>query len=123
MIGILVPISFFFFLAAIILVPRYFKSQERQQMQQTIRSAIERGQQLPPEMIDAMTRDVRTPPSPGRDLRAAIVWLAIAIGLAGFGWAIQYYSDWDTPFLAIAALPAAIGVAFLLLAIVNRSKK
>jgi hypothetical protein len=121
---VIVPFVFFSFLAAVIIVPRYFKSRERQQMQQTIRAAIERGQPLPPEMIDAMTRDVRPAPSAGRDLRIGVVWLAIAGGLIGFGAAMSYFAEEAAyPFLGMAAVPAAIGLAFVVLSIFNRGKK
>jgi hypothetical protein len=119
------PLIFFGFLAAVIIVPRYFKSRERQQMQETIRAAIERGQPLPPEVLDAMTRDVRPAPSAGRDLRIGVVWLAIAAGLAGFGAAIGQLTDDDVlwPFVGMAAVPGAIGLAFVVLALFNKGKK
>ena len=121
--GILVPIAFFAFLAAVIIIPRYLKSRERQTTQDTIRAAIDKGQPLPPEVLEAMTRDVRPAPSSGRDMRVGIVWLAIAAGVAGFGAAIGYYSDEALPpFLGIAAIPAAIGIAFVALSFFNKQR-
>jgi hypothetical protein len=92
-------------------------------MQDTIRAAIDRGEPLPADVLDAMTRDMRPSPSAVRDARVGVIWLAVAIGISGFGFAIRYYADEALPpFLAIAAIPAAVGVAFLLLSLFNRSK-
>jgi hypothetical protein len=121
----LASVAFFAFLAAIILVPRFYKSRERQQMQETIRAAIERGQPLPPEMIDAMTRDVRSAPSSGRDFRAGVIWLGVAVGLAVFGYVIGFEpdaADARYPLMGMAAFPGFIGLAFLLVALFNRGK-
>ena len=58
---ILIPLSFFAMIAAIVIAPRYFKSQERQKMAETLRVAIEKGQPLPTEVIEAMSSNVRSP--------------------------------------------------------------
>jgi hypothetical protein len=123
---ILVPLIFFGFLAAVIIVPRVMKSKERQAMQQTIRAAIESGQPLPPEVLDAMTRNVRTEPSAARDFRSGIVWLFIGIGLAAFGYLLGFEPGADDaryPLLGIAAIPACIGLAFLAMSMFGRGKK
>jgi hypothetical protein len=124
--GILVPIAFFAMIAAIVVVPRYFKSQERQKMADTIRVAIERGQPLPPEVVDAMTSDVKAkglPPSPQRDLRTGVIWLFVAGGLAAFGVLVGMEEpDATYPLLAFAAFPAFIGAAFVVLGLLNKSK-
>lgn len=119
----LVPIFFILFLAAIIVVPRILKSRERQEMQKTIRAAIERGQPLPSEMIDAMTRDAQTPHNSARDLRAGVFWLAIGAGLALCGAALNYYAE-EAMYgvLAGAAIPTTVGVAFILLYVFSRRK-
>ena len=54
-------------IASLFIVPRYFKSVERQKMADTLRAAIEKGQPLPTEVIEAMSSNVRSPglpPSP-----------------------------------------------------------
>lgn len=120
---ILVPISFFAALAAVIVIPRYFKSKEREQMQSTIRAAIERGQPLPPELIEVMTRNVRPRPSSSSDLRAAIVWLAWGLGIAGFFVAGSYeWANEMLPLAYIGAIPIFIGAAYLIMALLNAKK-
>jgi hypothetical protein len=118
---ILIPISFFVCLAAIFIVPRYFKSKEREALQATVRSAIERGQNLSPESIDAITRDLQVAapaPSAVRDLRAAVVWIAIAIGIGVFGYVVEE-GDYLDGFLAFAAIPGLVGLAYLAMAGIN----
>jgi Na+/proline symporter len=106
--------------ASIFIVPRYFKSRERQKLQDTIRLAIEKGQELPPDLLEAMTRDIRPASSRTRDIRTGIIWMFIAAGIAGFGLAIGYYSDEAIPpFLGIAAIPGAIGLAYVVLSFFN----
>lgn len=123
--GILVPISLFAMIAAIVLVPRYLKSQERMKLQETLRLAIEKGQPLPPEVISSISADEpRRLPSAERDMRRGIVWLAVAVGLAAFGVAVGYEEpDATYPILGIAAFPAFIGLAFVAIAFITRSRK
>ncbi|MCR5880276.1 DUF6249 domain-containing protein [Phenylobacterium sp. J367] len=123
---ILIPLGFFAMIAAIVVVPRYFKSMERQKMAETIRAAIENGQSLPTEVVDAMTSDIRPKgmsPSPQRDLRTGIVWLFVAGGLAAFGLLIGMEEpDATYPLLAFAAFPGFIGAAFIVLGLLNKPK-
>ena len=76
---ILIPLAFFAMIAAIVIVPRYLKSIERQKLQDTLRASIEKGAELPPEVIAALTSDVKRQPSPYRDLRSGVIWLRAAI--------------------------------------------
>jgi hypothetical protein len=118
-----IPIFFFGMIAAIVIVPRYFKSLERQKVAETLRVAIEKGQPLPPEIVDAIAKDAKLPPSPARDLRTGIVWLGVALGLAAFGLALGFEEPEATfPMVAIAAFPGFIGLAFIVLGLINRSK-
>ena len=53
-IAVLIPFGFMAMIAAIVIAPRYFRSQERQKMADLMRAAIERGQPVPPEVIEAI---------------------------------------------------------------------
>jgi hypothetical protein len=123
---ILIPLAFFAMIAGLVIVPRYFKSMERQKMAETLRVAIEKGQPLPTEVIDAMSSNVRSPglpPSPQRDLRTGIIWLGIGVGLAAMGGAVSFEeADALYPVLGIAAFPIFIGLAFVALALLNKTK-
>ena len=123
-IGTMVPIFFFVMIAAIVIVPRYFKSIERQKMAETLKAAIEKGQPLPTEVMDAITSGVKAPPSPQRDLRTGIVWLGVGLGLAGMGWALSFEDpDATFPLLGIACFPAFIGLAFITMFFLNRNRQ
>ncbi|WP_309606511.1 DUF6249 domain-containing protein [Phenylobacterium sp.] len=126
-IAVLIPFGFMAMIAAIVIVPRYFRSMERQKMAETLRAAIEKGQPMPTEVIDAMSSNVRTPaapPSPSRDLRTGLVWMGVAVGLAAMGLALSF-EDPDTlyPMIGIAAFPGFIGVAFIIMWAIARERK
>jgi Domain of unknown function (DUF6249) len=125
-IAILIPITFFVMIAALVIVPRYFKSMERQKLADTLRAAIDKGQTLPPDIISAMSADVKTAPvqSPQRDLRTGVIWLGVAVGLAAFGIVLGYYEDADAtvPLIAIATFPGFIGLAFIILSLLNKTR-
>jgi hypothetical protein len=124
-IGASVPIFMFAMIAVIVVVSRYFKAREREALQATLRAAIERGQPLPPEVVDAISRDARPMPSSGRDLRAGIIWVGIAAGIVGFAYALGFSdeaADAFWPMIGIACFPGFIGFAFLVMAALNRGR-
>ena len=78
-------------------------------MADTLRVAIEKGQPLPPEIVDAMSSNVRAtgmPPSPQRDMRTGIIWLGIAAGFVALG-AIAGFEEPDVTYwmLGLAGVP------------------
>ena len=112
-------------ITAIILVPFYLRSQERIRVQETLRAAIENGQAMPTEVIENAARNInlRPQPSSGRDLRTGIIWLGVAIGFAAFGIALGFEEpDAVFPIVACACFPGFIGLAFILLGLINRMK-
>ena len=91
----------------------WFKYRNRQDMQQTIRLALDKGQELNPELIDRLGHPVA---HKDKDLRLSLIWLAIAAGLALCGWAVPDPSgDALRGCLAGAAFPFSIGVAYMLI--------
>jgi hypothetical protein len=118
--GAFVGVAFFATIAAIVLVPRYFKNKERQDIQATVRAAIEKGQEMPTDLVEAISKDRRSAPSPARDIRAGIIWLGVAVGFAAFGYWMGYYADEASfPFYGMAAFPGFIGLALLLMGLVG----
>ena len=116
-------------LTAIIVGPGWLKSREKREMQETLRRAIDKGQDLPAEVIDALTKDVsRNLPSATKDIRRGIIWLAVGIGIAAFGLINDLGGDADwgghvgDGLLGIAAIPATIGLAFIALSFFNKNK-
>ena len=123
-----IPIAFFAMIAAIVIVPSYLKGRERKEMQATLRTAIEKGQPLPPEVIDALSKDNLKPPATAaRDLRVGVILLAVSIGIAVFGYTFNFVDGFEesravAPIIGIAALPGMIGLAFIILSAFNKNK-
>ena len=113
MAGEWVPIVMFAGLTVVVSLFFWFRSRGRGDMQQTIRSAIEQGQELSPEIIDRLGNP--TPPK-DKDLRLALIWLALAAGLALSGFFAPDPSGHAFPgAMAGAAFPLCIGVAYLIM--------
>jgi hypothetical protein len=75
--------------------------------------SIEKGQDLSPEVIDRLGHPR---PHKDRDLRLALIWIALAVGLALFGFAIpEHKDDAQRVFMGIAAFPLSLGIAFLIM--------
>lgn len=121
---VLVPLGVFLMVAAIVIVPRWFRSRERREMQQTLRTAIDKGQSLPPEIIEAMGQEeVRKAPSATRDLRKGVILLAVSVGIVLFGYGVSFENmDAIYPISGMAAIPAMIGLAFIILSFFNKNK-
>ena len=135
---ILIPIFGIFMIIALVLGPiwikGYFNTREREAMQATLRTAIEKGQPLPAEMIAALQQEGpgEILGSPQSDLRRAVVLIATGLGLQGLalglflglnaitgeqvGWIVGGSVG------GAGAIPALIGLAYLLLYFVNRQR-
>lgn len=106
-----VPISMFLGLTIVISIFFWFRYRARREMQQTFRLALEKGQELTPEVIDRLGHPK---PSRDKDLRLGVIWLALAGGLVLIGFAVPD-EDALRGLLAGAALPFAIGLAYMIL--------
>jgi hypothetical protein len=115
--GILVPLSPFLMVAAIVIVPAWLKSRERREMQQTVRAAIEKGQALPK---DVQPKKVS---SAHRDLRIGVILLAVSVGMGLLGAALGMIED-EAMFAVVgsATIPGMIGIAFIILSFFNPNK-
>ena len=115
-------------IVAVIVGPSFLKSRDRREMQLTVRHAVDNGQTLPPELIDAMTKDVEKGlPSRTKDIRKGVLSLAAGVGIAGFGIVVQgtthiWGGTGQGALLGIACIPAAIGIAFIVLGFFNPNK-
>jgi hypothetical protein len=124
--GLFVPIFFMVCVAACIVAPGYFRHRDREQMQQTLRVAIEKGQALPQDLVTALQGNVATRFTPTReaDLRRAIVLIAVGVGMCGLGYGLWRGITVDDEFGAYTtgwivagsgAIPGLIGLAYLIL--------
>ena len=119
----LIPIAFFAMIAAIVIVPGWLRSRERNEMQNTLRSAIDKGQPMPPEVIDALTKNVKQPSTALSDLRTGVIWIAIGVGIGVFGFFVSYEADEALrPMIGIGAIPVIIGATFVILSFFNPNK-
>ena len=127
---ILVPISFIAFLTAIIIVPIIMRSQDRARLHETVRLAYEKGQPVPPELIEILQRDTRSSGElefkygPGRDLRRAVILIGIALGLVAMSFALGTLQGNEARYgtLAGASIPGFIGLGYLALWYFGRNK-
>ncbi|CAN5415621.1 DUF6249 domain-containing protein [soil metagenome] len=123
-----IPIAFFGMIAAIVIVPSYLKSRERKEMQATLRSAIDKGQPLPTDVIEALSKDnIKAPATASRDLRVGVILLAVSIGVALFGYAFNFVGGFEetkavAPIVGMAAIPGMVGLAFIVLSAFNKNK-
>jgi hypothetical protein len=123
-IAVFIPIAFFAMIAAIVIVPRYMRSQERIKMHEALKVAYEKGQTVPPELFDSFATEVKAAPSPHRDLRTGIIWLAVAAGFAALGFTLSFEEpDALYPLLSVAVFPAFIGIAFLVIAAIGAKRQ
>lgn len=132
----LVPIMGILMIIAIVVGPgwirNYYASRERDRMHETLRVALEKGQSLPPELLESLrVREpdaASAPASKGGDgdLRRGIVLVAVGLGLAGLGSGFGY----GLPGIAgpivggivagAGAIPGMIGLAYLALWVFGR---
>jgi Na+/alanine symporter len=111
---IFIPITFFAMVVGLVWLFQHFALKKRVEAFQTLRFAIEKGQPLTPEALEAMARMS----SPIADLRRGIVFVAIALGFAAFSTIIAWDAagemvDVRRGLYGVAMFPLFIGAAFL----------
>lgn len=108
-----IPIVMFAGLTIVFVALFWFRYRARRDMQETFRTALDRGQELTPEIIDRLGHPKA---SKDKDLRLGVIWLALAVGLVLCGLAVPDPSGHALHgILAGAAFPFSIGIAYLIL--------
>lgn len=122
---VLVPFTFFGFLAAVILVPIWLKERTKQSAHKLISQAIEKGQPLDPTVMRQLTEGMRqTQDRARRSLGSGVVLLALAGGFVIAGYFVGGYADEAFNGMMVpAAILGALGLAFVLLALVDYASK
>jgi hypothetical protein len=77
----MVPIVLFLTIGAVIMLNFYFRYRTRQAIQLTVRTAIEQGQQLTPDVLEGLTDSMN---SRNGDLRRGIISITIGVAIAAF---------------------------------------
>lgn len=108
---ILVPISLFIVIGVVISLSFYFRYRTRQEIQSTVRAAIERGQELTPAVLDGLSDALN---SRHGDLRRGIISLAIGFALFLFA-GLLGEPDAEGPLMAISVFPLLLGAGYLAL--------
>lgn len=106
----LVPIAFFLMIGTAIWIVVYFRFRTRQELQLTIRKAVETGQSLSPAALEELAQALQPKKS---DLHRGLIWLALALGLFVFSFS---FDDGDAfGVAAAAAFPLFLGLAYFAL--------
>lgn len=123
--GVLIPLIFFGFLGAIILVPIWLRERTKQSAHKLISQALDKGQPLDPQIMRDLTQGVakgqiQNQSAPRRTLGSGVVLLALA---GAFGAIAIIHQDAQSWSVVPALIVGAVGAAFLLLAIVDYTTK
>jgi hypothetical protein len=104
-----VPIVLFLSIATVLGLWFYFRYRARREVQETVRAAIERGQELTPEFLERLGE-----PGDARqsDLRRGVIAAGIGAGFIAFA-LILGEEDAVRPLMAIGMFPVMIGLAYL----------
>lgn len=106
-----VPIIMFIAIAVVLCVVFWLRYKARHDMQSTFRAALDKGQELTPEIIDRLGHPKA---AKDKDMRSGIIWLSLAVGLVLIGFAVPE-PEALRGLLAGAALPFCIGAGYLIL--------
>jgi Domain of unknown function (DUF6249) len=106
----LIPIVLFVSIAVPICLLLYFSHRNGVETQLTVRSAIEQGQQLSPELLERLSEAAS---SPEMDRRRGMIGIATGIGIAILGLAMVKDLEIGCSVAGIGALPFVIGLAYL----------
>lgn len=102
-------IAFFLTFVVVAFLFFYFRFRTRQVYQATLRSALDKGLELTPEMIESLGE--KKPPK-NADLRRGIIGVGVGVGFAVFGLVLGE-EDAVRPLLAVSAFPFMLGLAYL----------
>jgi predicted cobalt transporter CbtA len=116
------------FLAAIVLVPIWLRERTKQSAHQLISQALEKGHSLDPALLRQLTDGPSKDPQDRarRTLKSGIVLLVLGIGFGVAGFAISQSTGAEGAFggmMVPAAILGALGIAFILLALVDYAAK
>ncbi len=119
--GILAIIMIFGMPVFIIAIIFFFVGRAHADKQKTLRMAIERSDNLSPEVMNALQSMQKKPKTPMNDVRAGLILMAVAGGLVL--WRYLDHGEVGGGLAGIAAVPGMIGVALLILGIIGLNRK
>lgn len=110
-VALFVPIVSMIVIGLVVVAFFYFRHRNKSQLQQTIQTALDKGTELTPELIDRLAGPR---PGPDGDLRKALVWIAVGISFCLFGIFVGE-DDAVGPLAGIGMFPLLIGIAYLVM--------
>ncbi len=119
--GLLAVIMIFGMPVFIVAIIFFFVSRSNADKQKTLRMAIEKSDNLSPEVMNALQAMQKKPKTPMNDVRAGLILIAIAAGF--MIWHYLDHGDLGGGLAGVAAVPGMIGVALLILGIIGLSRK
>lgn len=124
---VFVPFLFFLFLGAVILVPIWLKERTKQSAHHLLSQALEKGQTLDPALMRQLTDGMRPQKDKARSsLGSGVVLLALAVGFVAASFVMDGFDPSgmaQNGMMVPAAILGALGIAFILLAIVDYASK
>ena len=109
MIPIIVPTVTMLVIGGTIVLITYYRFRRRREVQETIRVAIEKGQELPTEFLETISSPKKRPKK-DHDLRRGVVLIAVGLGIGIFG--VLVGDDHAVrPLIGIGSIPFVIGLA------------
>lgn len=109
----IIPVVMFIVMGFVLALFFYYRYRGRVEVQSTIRLALEKGNELTPELLDRMAES-KGGSSKERDLRRGMVSMGIGTACALFGF-ILGEDDAVRPLIAIGMFPLLVGIAYLVL--------
>lgn len=107
----IIPVALFVSLAFTVTIGLWLRSRGQAQVQKTIRAAIEKGQELSPELLERMSGGIE--PNQ-RDLRRGVVLSGLALAIGVFAVVLGQEAALR-PVLGVACFPLLMGIAYLIL--------
>lgn len=120
-IGLLAVILLFGTPVFIVAIIFFFNARSNAEKQKTLRMAIEKSDTLPPELLSQLQTMQKKPKTPMNDVRAGLILIAVASGMAIWNYVDNGYSI--DGFAGFAAIPGLIGLALLILGIIGLNSR
>jgi len=129
----IVPLAGVGMIVLIVVIPiwlvSHYRSQDRKRLHETVRLMVEKGQPVSSEMLASLSSPnskYADPRSVGSsaDIRRGVIMIGVACAMCGLGFALYYMTGGAAtgPLIGSAAFPGFIGIGFVVIGLLNRSK-
>jgi len=119
-VALFIPIVLLIVVGVIAFTAIYFGFRSRKELQTTVRTAIEQGQELSTDVLATIAHEQKKRHKDA-DLRRGAVLIATGVGVAAFAW-ILWEEDATRARLGLSMIPLAVGIAMTLLWLIRRHK-